>query len=209
MRRVGLVFAGGFCGTLARYFLAAPLLALGHLVFSGAGGGFPFDIFCINISGALALGLLYGLFERGARISPEVRLAVGTGFLGAYTTFSTFAYGGQSLLTTGATITGATYLVGSVALGVACARIGYRLAGPIVMRHRHIRRGLVRARRVRRSIWDGYAASPGPGAWVRAILRTGAGQAKREPRSQTRMTSAGDGANDPERLREHEEQEVR
>jgi CrcB protein len=180
MRRVALVFAGGFCGTLARYFLAAPLLTVAAAVFPGGRSGFPFDIFLINMSGALALGLLYGLFERGARISPEVRLAVGTGFLGAYTTFSTFAYGGQTLLTARATIVGVMYLIGSVALGVACARIGYRLAGPIVMRHRHVRRGLVRA-----------------------------GQAKRESRLPTWRTSACHGAADPECLREHEEQEVR
>src|SRR5579863_6577161 len=97
MRRVVLVFAGGFCGTLARYLLSAPLLALARLWLPG-GASFPYDILTINVTGALALGLLFGLVERGSRVSPDVRLTVGTGFLGAYTTFSSFVVGGDILL---------------------------------------------------------------------------------------------------------------
>lgn len=147
VRRLGLVLAGGFCGTLARYYLSAPLLALAALVLPGHGDGFPFDIFAINLSGAFALGLLYGLAERGARISPDARLALGTGFLGAYTTFSTFAVGGDTLLLRGAWLTGALYLAGSVALGVVCAHLGHVAAGAVLDRRRLTRRVRVRTRR--------------------------------------------------------------
>lgn len=145
MRKLALVFAGGFCGTLARYFLAAPLLALAALILPAAHTGFPWDVFAINLSGAFILGLLYGLAERGARIAPDTRLAIGTGFLGAYTTFSTFTYGGITLLLSGAALAGALYLVGSVVLGVACAYAGHLAAGVLLER----RRLAHRARRLR------------------------------------------------------------
>lgn len=164
VRKLALVLAGGFCGTLARYYLAAPLLALAALALPGAGGGFPFDIFAINLSGAFALGLLYGLAERGARVSPDVRLALGTGFLGAYTTFSTFTVGGDRLLIGGAWMLGVVYLAGSVALGVGCAHLGHVAAGALVARRRLSRGVRVRARRVWRT-----AFAPGGGRHGAAV----------------------------------------
>ena len=147
LRKLALVLAGGFCGTLARYYLAAPLLTLAALLLPGAQSGFPYDTFAINLSGAFALGLLYGLAERGARISPDVRLALGTGFLGAYTTFSTFTVGGDKLLLDGAWLIGTLYLAGSIVLGVFCAHLGHIAAGAIVARQRISRGVRVRARR--------------------------------------------------------------
>ena len=162
VRRLGLVLAGGFCGTLARYYLAAPLLALAALVLPGHGGGFPFDIFAINLSGAFALGLLYGLAERGARISSDARLALGTGFLGAYTTFSTFTVGGDTLLLRGAWLIGALYLAGSIALGVLCAHLGHVAAGALLDHRRLSRRMRVRTRRVwRRAFVPGTRSAAG------------------------------------------------
>jgi fluoride exporter len=129
MRRTALVFAGGFCGTLARYALSSPLLALARLLPPLDTGGFPVDILIINLGGTLALGLLFGLVEHGANISRDLRLALGTGFLGAFTTFSTLAYGGDALLGAGRAAPALLYLGGSVALGVLCARAGHALAG--------------------------------------------------------------------------------
>jgi fluoride exporter len=147
MRRIVLVFAGGFCGTLARYLLSAPLIALASLVLPIRPGSFPYDILLINLSGAFALGLLYGLVEHGARISPDVRLAAGTGFLGAFTTFSAFVYGGDRLLAAGAVTTGAIYLGGSMLLGVSAAYLGFILAGLVGQRRTSHLRRLVLARR--------------------------------------------------------------
>ena len=135
MRRVVLVFVGGFCGTLARYLLSAPLLLLAGRVTppSWHGGPVPYDVLTINLTGSLALGLLYGLFEHGARISPALRLTLGTGFLGAYTTFSSYVYGGSQLLARGEMTAGLFYLLASMACGVALARGGY-LAARLVVR---------------------------------------------------------------------------
>lgn len=130
MRRLALVFAGGFCGTLARYLLAPPLLALAlHHALPGAQSGFPYDIFFINLTGAIALGLLYGLSDRGVPVSSDARLLLGTGFLGGYTTFSTYEMGGAKLIVGHAPWLATVYLAGSIVLGVLCARLGLLLAG--------------------------------------------------------------------------------
>lgn len=159
MRKLALVFVGGFCGALARYLLSVPLLALAYHIFPHTAFAvlrdLPFDILFINLTGALALGLLYGLFERGAAISPDMRLALGTGFLGAYTTFSTYMYGADRLLTGGVALVGWLYLLGSVALGVGCARLGYVGAGMYLARRRMFRRTWVYPRR----FWRGVARS--------------------------------------------------
>ena len=152
MRRFALVFAGGFCGTLARYLLAAPLLALAAALWPGRRGGFPFDILLINLTGALAMGLLYGLFERGVALSADARLLLGTGFLGAYTTFSSLAYGGDQLLLRGASTVALVYFVASMALGVACAHLGVSLAGIISNRRRLVRLARARVRATRRAL---------------------------------------------------------
>jgi CrcB protein len=134
MRNIALVFAGGFCGTLARALLAAPITSLTLTLFPHASARFPWDIFAINLSGALALGLLYGLCERGVAISHEFRLAAGPGFLGAFTTFSSYIVGGETLARTGLPALAAFYVVASIVLGVGCAWAGYNAAGTLVQR---------------------------------------------------------------------------
>jgi CrcB protein len=135
MRKIALVFVGGFCGALARYLVAMPLASLARHHFPGA-SSFPYEIFVINLSGAYLLGLLYGMTERGAAIPPGVRLALGTGFLGAYTTFSTFITGGDAALMAGARSSGVAYLFGSIALGVICVHLGHLSAVGLTERRR-------------------------------------------------------------------------
>jgi fluoride exporter len=173
MRKLALVCAGGFCGTLARYLLGAPLLALAHVLFLGHGGAIPWDTLSINLTGALALGVLYGIFERGALLPPAASLAFGTGFLGAYTTFSTFVYGGDTLVASGHALAGGVYLAGSLALGVGCAYVGYILGGLLVLverRHRHRRLLALRANRA----WWQHPQSDGVGGESDAPRELGA-----------------------------------
>jgi len=131
MRKFALVCAGGFCGALTRYLLVAPILALAARLprLPGVSGAFPYDVLLINLTGALALGVIYGLVERRIHVAHDLRLLLGTGFLGAYTTFSSYVYGGVLLLPTGAWLAGALYLVGSLAAGLLCAQLGFWLAG--------------------------------------------------------------------------------
>lgn len=128
MRKLSLALAGGFCGAVTRYALGAPLLRLAAGL-PGARAAFPYDILFINLSGAFLLGLLFGLFEHGAPISGDVRLALGTGFLGAYTTFSSYVVGADQLFAQGKALAGILYVSGSMAGGIVLAFAGFHLAG--------------------------------------------------------------------------------
>lgn len=115
LRRVLLVAAGGTLGTAAR-------LALGLLL---PDDGFPISILIANILGALLIGVL------AARLpsSSEVRLLLGTGVLGGFTTYSAFMTGTLALWADAPAL-GAAYAVGSLALGLAAAALGLRLGRP-------------------------------------------------------------------------------
>lgn len=85
---------------------------------------FPWATLVVNVTGCLALGLLLGASTTG-RWRPELTLAVGVGFLGAYTTFSTFGYETFILLRLGRVTTAALYAGASLALGLCGTAAGY------------------------------------------------------------------------------------
>lgn len=118
--RVALVAAAGAAGALARYGLTS---LVGRR-------SFPWATLGINVSGAFLLGLLVAVAEaRGW--SQDVTAPLAIGFLGAYTTFSTFAYEGLSLGRADRLAEAAAYLVASVVLGVAAAWAGFRAGGAL------------------------------------------------------------------------------
>lgn len=121
--RTAVVFVGGALGTAIRAALEA--------AFPAQPGGWPWATFLINVSGAFVLGLLLETLSRrgpdaGAR--QLVRLGLGTGVMGGYTTYSTFAVETVRLIGTGAVLAGFGYALGSVLLGLAAALAGTRLA---------------------------------------------------------------------------------
>lgn len=75
----------GALGTLARYGLSG-------LVQRASGTGFPWGTLAVNISGCFLFGLFWAITEHRLTLGPEVRTIVLVGFLGAFTTFSTFAF---------------------------------------------------------------------------------------------------------------------
>jgi fluoride exporter len=89
---------------------------------------FPWGTFVVNVGGSLALGLLAGLVLAQGW-SKDAQTVLGTGFLGAYTTFSTFAYETVRRAEEGAPRVAVAYALGSVATGVAAAALGLALAG--------------------------------------------------------------------------------
>ncbi|MFK7602638.1 fluoride efflux transporter CrcB [Deinococcus sp. SM5_A1] len=112
---------GGAVGAACRQ---GAVLALMPLV---ARTGFPYAVLIINVLGSFLLGLTLALAGRG--VVPEaVRVAFGTGVLGAFTTFSTFSTEMDGLLLRGQAVSALLYALGSVGLGLTAAIFG-RLLG--------------------------------------------------------------------------------
>jgi fluoride exporter len=109
---------GAIAGALSRYYLT--------LYFAQRfGTNFPYGTFFINLSGCLAMGFFATLaVEKFAIISPEIRLMIATGFLGAYTTFSTYGLDTIGLLRSGSWLSATTYWAGSAILGIICVQLG-------------------------------------------------------------------------------------
>ena len=111
----------GALGALARY-------AVHHAVQSRVSGLFPYGTVVVNVTGAFVLGLVTGLFLYHG-LAPDARVVVGTGFLGAYTTFSSFSYETVGLLRDGAPVAALVNAFGSVAVGLIAAAAGLGMAG--------------------------------------------------------------------------------
>jgi CrcB protein len=111
-----VVFIGGVLGGLARYGIgrAAPPRS----------DGFPWDIFVINLSGAFALALLLVLLLEVFPPNRYARPAFGTGFIGAFTTFSSLATATDHLLAHGHPVVAIAYTFGSLFGGLAAALLG-------------------------------------------------------------------------------------
>jgi CrcB protein len=113
-----LVGLGGFLGANARYLVA-------RWADASVGGRFPLGTLLVNVAGSFFLGLLGALVV--ARVVPgadALRLALGVGFLGAFTTFSTFEYETHSLLEDGLWLAAAANVALSVFLGLIAIRLG-------------------------------------------------------------------------------------
>lgn len=107
-----LVFIGGGIGSMLRH--AANLI--GASVF---GLNIPAGTFFVNISGALAMGLLAGWFAFRGHSDQFTRLFLTTGILGGFTTFSAFSLEAALLLERGQTAGAALYILGSVVIAIA------------------------------------------------------------------------------------------
>lgn len=117
---VALLLVGGAIGAPARYVLDGA-------VQDRVGGSFPWGTFVVNVSGSLVLGVVTGLaLYHGLGDLP--RVAVGTGFCGAYTTFSTYSFETMRLLEEGAIRAAVGHALGSIALGLLAAALGLALA---------------------------------------------------------------------------------
>ncbi|MGA7935456.1 MAG: fluoride efflux transporter CrcB [Kovacikia sp.] len=112
---------GAIAGALSRYYLT-----LGCSQWLGT--TFPFGTFVINLSGALIMGFFVTLAVERTIISPDLRLVIAVGFLGSYTTFSSYQLDTEKLLMTGSWQITLLYWSGSASLGVLCLELGTYLA---------------------------------------------------------------------------------
>jgi CrcB protein len=109
--------AGGFLGTVARFFTSRYFQ---NLFLSS----FPFGTFIVNITGCLLIGIFYGLAEKGDILGPEWRMFLTVGFCGGFTTFSAFAGENIALLKDGNFFYFALYTSLSVFLGLMATYFG-------------------------------------------------------------------------------------
>lgn len=121
MERFIWVCVGGAAGTGARYLVTEGIYRL-------ARGPFPYGTLAVNLVGSLLLGLLVPICLASEHVSPTARLALTTGVLGGFTTYSTFSYESMRLLHEGAWATAALYMAGTVVACLAASFAGFGLA---------------------------------------------------------------------------------
>jgi fluoride exporter len=120
--KVLLVLLGGALGTGCRYWLSTFVYSVIEKP------SFPYANFIINVSGSFIIGILAELLEARVLVSPTVRVALLTGLLGGYTTFSSFSFETFSLLRDGQMWLALVNALGSVLLGLVAVWMGVRLA---------------------------------------------------------------------------------
>ncbi|HIX39444.1 CrcB family protein [uncultured Desulfovibrio sp.] len=116
-----LLFAlAGALGSLARYGMTS---AVGALL----GSAFPWGVFVVNVLGCFLFGAVWAAAGLLHLISDSARLIILTGFMGAFTTFSTFIFDSQALLESGNWLALLLNAGGQLILGLLALRLGIRL----------------------------------------------------------------------------------
>ena len=121
MQKYFLIAVGGALGSMARYWV-------GSMVANRMGTKFPYGTFVINITACGIIGFSLTLLARRADINPAWRFLVPVGFIGAYSTFSTYEWETLSTLRSGAFFLASLYAVSSLILGLAAVWGGSMLA---------------------------------------------------------------------------------
>ncbi len=111
------IAAGGALGALGRY-------GLGHLVTMMAGHGFPYGTLCANILGSLIMGILISSFALFWDVPQQYKAFMTIGFLGAFTTFSTFSLDTVTLIERGALMSAFVYVLLSVLVSIGALFCG-------------------------------------------------------------------------------------
>lgn len=117
MQKYLLIALGGALGSIARFWIDSEIA-------NRTGIRFPYGTFVVNISACLIIGFSMTFLARRADLNPAWRYLVPIGFVGAYSTFSTFEWETLSTLRTGAFFMASLYVVASVFVGLAAVWCG-------------------------------------------------------------------------------------
>jgi CrcB protein len=115
------IAVGGALGSIARYWI-------GSTISGRLGARFPYGTFVINVTACVIIGFSLTLLERRADLNPAWRFLVPIGFVGAYSTFSTYEWETLSTIRSGAFALAALYAFGSLVVGFAATWCGAALA---------------------------------------------------------------------------------
>jgi len=119
-----LIAVGGALGSIARYWV-------GSTIAGRMGTRFPYGTFVINLTACIIIGFSLTYLGKRAGLSPAWRFLIPIGFIGAYSTFSTYEWETLSTLRAGAFAMAGLYAVGSLILGLVATWIGAVLAEAI------------------------------------------------------------------------------
>lgn len=126
MKIVLYIGIGGFFGAIARYGMTA---GVQHWAGGGRLGDFPAGTLAVNLLGCLTVGFIGHLLSERFELEAAVRFALTVGFLGSFTTFSTYAYETLAMAREGEMLFAWLNLLASNALGLAAVWAGARLGG--------------------------------------------------------------------------------
>lgn len=116
-----LIAAGGALGSVLRYWV-------GSTISGRMGTRFPYGTAVINITACVIIGFTLTYFGKRADLDPAWRFLVAIGFIGAYSTFSTYEWETLSVMRSGAFFLATLYAAGSLILGLAATWCGTALA---------------------------------------------------------------------------------
>ena len=119
-----VVASGGALGAVARYLASGWVQDL-------TGGFFPWGTFAVNAAGSFLLGFVL-VWLQSTVASPETRQFITIGFLGSFTTFSTFSFEATAMLRDGEWWRAGGYVMGSVTLGIVAVLVGGVLASSVL-----------------------------------------------------------------------------
>lgn len=121
MEKYLFIAVGASLGSIARYWV-------GSTVSSRLGTKFPYGTFVINMTACVIIGFVLTYMDKRADPNPAWRFLIAVGFVGAYSTFSTYEWEMLSTLRSGAFLLAALYAVGSLLLGLVAVWGGSVLA---------------------------------------------------------------------------------
>ncbi|HUB29311.1 MAG TPA: fluoride efflux transporter CrcB [Terracidiphilus sp.] len=124
MQKYLLIAVGGGLGSVVRYWV-------GSTIAGRMGSRFPLGTFVINLTACLIIGFSLTYLSERVELNPAWRYLVPVGFIGAYSTFSTYEWETFSTLRSGAFVMAAVYAVGSLVMGLAATWLGAVLAESI------------------------------------------------------------------------------
>ncbi len=125
MQKYLFIALGGSLGSIARYWV-------GVTIANRLGTKFPYGTFVINVTACVIIGFALTFLGKRAELNPAWRFLIPVGFVGAYSTFSTYEWETLSTLRTGAFFLAAFYAFISLFLGLAAAWCGSILAEVIL-----------------------------------------------------------------------------